>query len=71
MVYIYSTNHLCTFLHFAVRKESVRGRKVYVGSISIPSQRFVDDYEDSNSTEFQNLAMLVNDKVREEDIRQY
>lgn len=52
-------------------RKDVRETKIYVGSISIPSQRFVDDYEDSNSTEFQNLAMQVNDKVREADIRQY
>ncbi|XP_046876619.1 ST14 transmembrane serine protease matriptase b [Hypomesus transpacificus] len=49
--------------HFDLRKD-VRETKIYVGSISIPSQRFVDDYEDSNSTEFQNLAMQVNDKLK-------
>lgn len=42
----------------------VKERKIYIGSMSIVNQKFVDAYENTNSTEFQKLATEVNEQIK-------
>lgn len=46
----------------AVRSD-VRVKKLYIGAMGISDQPFLPDYEDQNSTEFTQLASLVNQQV--------
>ncbi|XP_078144179.1 suppressor of tumorigenicity 14 protein homolog [Centroberyx gerrardi] len=49
--------------HFHLRRD-VRVKKVYIGSMGIADQRFVEAYEDPSSQQFKNLALLVSQQLK-------
>lgn len=50
--------------HFHLRRGEVRLTKMYIGSMSITNQRFIDSYDNPNSNEFKQLAMQVSQQLK-------